>query len=144
MYRVLLGEARSSRRFGLPLPVLFEVSRGAHLANHRGLIQRVSWLADLLSADVEKDRLQVLEPLVPGAETFRVAGMIHALVEPPHKRRQGTPDEQALAWYQDILIAATVWSEGFDLVTDDRDFAAMLPYLPGLALITPEDAGLER
>ncbi len=142
-YTVLLEEARLSRRFGLPLPVLFELSRGAHLASHKVLVDRVEWLSQLLSADRARNRIQVLEPLHPDATAFKAAGLIHARVAPPHKRRQGTPAHQALAWYQDILIAATSWSTGFDLVTDDKDFSAMVAYLPGLSLLTSEAAGLD-
>jgi predicted nucleic acid-binding protein len=124
------------------LPALFEVSRGAFLAKNPRLLANVNWLTSLLAADSRRERIQVLEPLRPDPETFLVAGQIHAMVEPPRKKRVGTPESRALAWYQDILIAATAWACGFDLVTDDSDFSAMLPYLPGLSLIARVDAGL--
>jgi predicted nucleic acid-binding protein len=139
---MLLDEARASRHFGLPLPALFEVSRGAFLAKSSGLLANVNWLTSLLAADPRRERIQVLEPLTPDSETFLVAGKIHAGVAPPRKKRLGTREAQALAWYQDILIAATVWACGFDLVTNDSDFSVMLPYLPGLSLIAAVDAGL--
>jgi predicted nucleic acid-binding protein len=124
------------------LPALFEVSRGAFLANNPRLLTNVNWLRSLLAPDTRRERIQVLEPLTPDPETFLVAGQIHATVAPPRKRRVGTPEARALAWYQDILIAATAWACGFDLVTDDSDFSVMLPYLRGLSLIAQEDAGL--
>jgi predicted nucleic acid-binding protein len=102
----------------------------------------VKWLTSLLAPDPRRERIQVLEPLTPDPEAFLVAGQIHAMVERPSKRRTGTPEGRALAWYQDILIAATAWACGFDLVTDDSDFSAMLPYLRGLSLIARVDAGL--
>jgi predicted nucleic acid-binding protein len=141
-YRVLLYEARVSRHFGLPLPALFEMSRGAFLAKNPRLVANVNWVTSLLAPDSRRERIQVLEPLTPDPKTFLVAGQIHAAVEPPRKRRTGTPERRALAWYQDILIAATAWACGFDLVTDDSDFVVMLPYLRGLSLIARVDAGL--
>ena len=58
------------------------------------------------------------------------------------KKRSGTRSDQAIAWYQDIVIASTVWARGFDLVTDDADFAALVPHLPGSSLISSVDVGL--
>jgi predicted nucleic acid-binding protein len=139
---VLLDEARASRHFGLPLPTLFEASRGAFLRKNPKLLANVNWLTGLLARDPSRGRIQVLEPLTPTQETFVVAGQIHAIVELPRKKRVGTPETRALAWYQDILVAATAWACGFDLVTDDSDFSVMLPYLPGLSLIPRVDAGL--
>jgi predicted nucleic acid-binding protein len=141
-YHVLLDEARVSRHFGLPLPALFEMSRGAFLAKDPRLLANVTWVTSLLASDPRRERIQVLEPLTPDPTTFVVAGQIHAMVEPPMKRRAGTPGSRPLAWYQDILIAATAWACGFDLVTEDSDFLVMLPYLRGLNLIAPVDAGL--
>lgn len=141
-YHVLLGEARLSRHFGLPLPVLFEMSRGAFLAKNPRLVANVNWVTSLLASDPRRERIQVLEPLTPDPKTFLVSGQIHATVEPPRKARAGTPEGRAIAWYQDILIAATAWACGFDLVTDDSDFSVMLPFLPGLSLIASADAGL--
>jgi predicted nucleic acid-binding protein len=137
-----LAEARAARPFGLPLPTLFEVSRGAFLATNPRLLANVTWLAGLLAPDPRRERIQVLEPLSPDPEAFLIAGQIHAVVGPPRKKRVGTPEARALAWYQDILIAATAWASGFDLVTDDSDFSVMLPHLRGLSLISPVDVGL--
>jgi hypothetical protein len=131
-----------SRHFGLPLPALFEMSRGAFLAKNPRLLANVKWVTSLLTPDARRGRIQVLEPLTPDLKTFLIAGQIHAAVEPPRKRRTGTPEGRALAWYQDILIAATAWACGFDLVTDDSDFSVMLPYLRGLNLMARVDAGL--
>jgi predicted nucleic acid-binding protein len=124
------------------LPALFEASRGAFLANNAALIKSVRWLAALLDSHPEEDRIQVLEPLAPDADSFLIAGRIHARVAPPMKKRSGTRSDQAIAWYQDIVIASTVWARGFDLVTDDADFAALVPHFPGLSLISSVDVGL--
>jgi hypothetical protein len=121
---------------------LFEVSRGAFLAKNPRLVANVNWLAGLLAPDPQRERVQVLEPLAPDPEAFLVAGQIHAMVAPPRKTRVGTPEGRAVAWYQDILIAATAWACGFDLVTDDSYFSVMLPYLQGLSLIAAVDAAL--
>jgi len=124
--------------FGLPVPVFWEQSYGAHLAANRALIWRVNWIAQLCQMAPSVRILRAL-PVSPRAAI--AAGRLLAQIDIPRKKRQGTPQQQATAWERDILIACTAWDHGYDMVSDDRDYEEIVSAVPGCEVRTPESLG---
>jgi hypothetical protein len=120
---------------------LHEFAFGVWRTDRRDLQRRLGWY--LLLA-----RRGVLAALPVSIAAAEMAGRLRALSpEPPGgKRRKGDQASRLLGWATDIVIVATTWTHGYDLVSEDSDCRYIASLLPAgtepLRVVDPETAGL--
>jgi predicted nucleic acid-binding protein len=128
-YDAVLAAAESGAPVGVPTPVLAEVSYGVARSAARlpALIETHAWLGELIASG-----LLVALPLT--AVAAEVAGELraHARIPPAGSARRGRAKaEQRVGWVMDLMIAATTWVHGYDIVTRNaRDYERIAELLP--------------
>jgi len=140
LLQFLSAAAQRRTPYGLPLPVLIEVSVGAHGSVGRGR-DRLIYLANWLSELTGQSGGSVLEELPLTSRSAIAAGRVLARVPMPSKRRQGDAGQQGRSWAADITIAAIAWDHGYGIVLDDSDYRAIVAALPGHASRESRRAG---
>jgi predicted nucleic acid-binding protein len=136
----LAESARRGEPFGLPIPVLMEISFGAH-TNLSGGRERLIYMANWISRLVLPEAGSVLTELPVTRRAAIAAGRVLAEVPMPRKTRQGDAGQQGRAWANDVLIASVAWANGFDLVSDDSDYHAIAAALPEFRVDSPASLG---
>jgi predicted nucleic acid-binding protein len=113
----------------VPTPVLSEVAFGvAQRADIQpALVNQYEWLLDLIERSI-------LQPLPLTVLAASVAGELRARQPAPptgdRKRGRAKP-EQRVGWFLDLMIAATAWVHGCDIVSrNTADFERIAELLP--------------
>lgn len=136
----LADAARHGDQYGLPAPVLIEVSYGAHATDSRGG-RRLIYLANWIDQLTTRRGGNVLHALDVTSRAAIAAGRILATLPMPRKRRQGDATQQGRGWAHDVLIAATAWANGYDLVSADSDYQTIAAALPQFRVESPAALG---
>jgi len=137
----VLDHAREHRRAGDPIAftatTLKEISHGLHKAAASGRQAagaQLRWLRDQIDAGL-------VEVLAFDDRAADVAGALRAALPTPpstlrRPRARSKPDN-GVAWILDIQIAATVFANGYDLLTADAHHPIIATQLAALAPTAP-------
>ena len=121
--RYLLDQARTDEPVAVTAPTIMEVVRGlqATAADKPGIALALNWFVGLVASDL----VEILPLDRPAAI---VAGRLRAVqpTPPTGARRKGVKPQQRAGWVLDIQIAACAWTNGHQIVTENRhDFEAV-------------------
>lgn len=143
VYRLIESQAAGTDRVRLAATVVQEVIHGyqARAADSASFAAALDWFQEFVATEL-------IEVLPLDREAAIVAGKVRALhpFVPDHaaakrRRPRRSKAEGRVAWVLDIQIAATAWTAGLPVCTDDRaHFEALSEFI---AALYPDTTPLE-
>lgn len=121
--QILLDRASAGEPVAITAPTVMETVRGlqATAARKPEMAAALRWFAGVIASDL-------VEILSLDRSAAILAGRLRAThpVPPTGARRRGTKPEQRAGWVIDIQIAASAWTHGRQIATENRqDFEAL-------------------